>query len=485
MGYTFFSRRQRERREKRCRDEVHLGPSLLRFQERDFMIGRALLLIILILINGFFSCAEIAVLQVGEPRLRKLSEEGRKGAKRLIKLTEEPARFLSTIQVAITLSGFLSSAFASESFALPLVALLKRLGMTLDIQILKPIVIVFITILLSYLSIVFGELVPKRLAQVHTESIALFMSGILSFISRFFAPLVFILTASTNAVLRLIGIEPEDVDDQISEEDILMMLEEGREKGAIESSENEFIQNVFEFNDLTVSEVCTHRTDVAMLYIGDTDRQWRRTIHDNRFACYPICGEDDDDIIGILNSKDYFRLSDLSRRNVMQHAVERPFFVSQNMKVSALFQIMKKERKYYAVVLDEYGGMTGIVTLHDLIEALVGDLQEEDESPEPEPIEAVGENEWIILGGADLEDVNEALGLDLPVENADTFGGYIMGIMGKVPDDGSSFHLDTGELSIDVAHIKNHRIGKTIVRKLRPEEKEGKAEEQKENGAAP
>ena len=160
----------------------------------------------------------------------------------------------------------------------------------------------------------------------------------------------------------------------------------------------------------------------------------------------------------------------------MKNAVDRPFFVSQNMKVSDLFDTMKKERKYYAVVLDEYGGMTGIVTLHDLIEALVGDLHEEDELPEPEPIEAIGDNEWIILGSADLEDVNEALKIHLDLEAADTFGGYIMGILGKVPEDGSSFHLDTDNLSIDVAYIKNHRIGKTVVRLLTPPEKEEEEE---------
>lgn len=430
------------------------------------MLGRVILLLVLIFINGYFSCAEIAVLQVGEAKLRKLSEEGNRRAGLLLHLTAEPAKFLSTIQVAITLAGFLSSAFAADSFAEPLTALLQRLGISAGRELMMPAVIVLITLLLSYLSIVLGELVPKRLAQVHTEGIALSMAGMLRVVSFLFAPAVWALTASTNALLRLFGIRPEDVEDKVSEEDILMMIDEGTEKGTIESAENELIQNVFEFNDLTVEDVCTHRTDVAMLYIEDSDRQWRRTIHDNRFANYPICGEDDDDIIGILDTKDYFRLNDQSRQNVMRNAVDKPFFVSQNMKVSDLFQTMKRERKYYAVVIDEYGGMTGIVTLHDLIEALVGDLQEEDEVPEPEQIEAIGENEWIVLGIADLEDVNERLGVSLPTENADTFGGYIMGIIGKVPDDGSSFHMETDGLSIDVAYIKNHRIGKTIVRKL-------------------
>lgn len=440
------------------------------------MLGRVILLFVLIIINGFFSCAEIAVIQIGEGKLKKLSEEGNQKAKRLLKFKEDPSRFLSTIQVAITLAGFLSSAFASESFAGMVDQFVRRFLPSLSLDVIHPISIVLITMLLSYISIVFGELVPKRLAQVYTEPIALFITPVLGLVSILSTPLVFLLSASTNSILRLIGINPDEDSNQISEEDILMMVDEGMEKGTIESTENEFIQNVFEFKDLTVEEVCTHRTDVAMLYIEDTDRQWRRTIHEHRFACYPICGEDDDDIIGILNTKDYFRLNDLSRPNVMKNAVDRPFFVSQNMKVSDLFDTMKKERKYYAVVLDEYGGMTGIVTLHDLIEALVGDLHEEDELPEPEPIEAIGDNEWIILGSADLEDVNEALKIHLDLEAADTFGGYIMGILGKVPEDGSSFHLDTDNLSIDVAYIKNHRIGKTVVRLLTPPEKEEEEE---------
>ncbi|MCR5007497.1 MAG: hemolysin family protein [Oribacterium sp.] len=429
------------------------------------MIERLVLLIVLIILNGFFSCAEIAVLQVGDTKLKKLAEEGNNDAKKLLKLTEDPSRFLSTIQVAITLAGFLSSAFAADSFAGPATRLLIKAGVPISETVLSPIVIVVITLILSYVNIVFGELVPKRLAQAYTEKIALSMASVLQFASVLFRPFVGLLTVSTNTVMKLMGINPEDIEDKVSEEDIIMMLDEGTENGTIEHQENEMIQNVFEFNDLTVEDVCTHRTDVAMLYYEDSDEVWRKTIYNNRFANYPICGEDDDDVIGILDTKDYFRLEDQSRDSIMKNAVDKPFFVSQNMKVSDLFQTMKRERKYYAVVIDEYGGMTGIVSMHDLIEALVGDLQEEDDLPEPEPIEAIGENEWIILGIADLEDVNESLKIDIPTEDADTFGGYIMGIIGTVPDDGSSFHLETDILDIDVAYIKNHRIGKTIVRK--------------------
>lgn len=436
------------------------------------MIGRLLLLIVLILVNGLFSCAEIAVLQVGDAKLRKLSEDGNRRAAKLLKLTVEPARFLSTIQVAITLAGFLSSAFAADSFSQPLTNALRAAGLPVAREVLENIVIIVITLILSYVSIVIGELIPKRLAQAYTETIALQIANILDIASVLFAPFVWLLTISTNALMRLMGIKPEDIEEKVSEEDIKLMLDEGAEKGTIETTENEMIQNVFEFNDLTVEDVCTHRPDVAMLYLEDSDRQWRRTIYSHRFASYPVCGEDDDDIVGVLDTKDYFRLSDQSRANVMKQAVDKPFFISQHMKVSDLFATMKRTRKYYAIVIDEYGGMTGIVTVHDLIEALVGDLREEDELPEPEPIEAIGENEWIVLGTADIEDVNEALKINIPTEDADTFGGYLMGIIGTVPDDGSSFHLETEELNVDVAYIKNRRIGKTIVRKKVKEEEE-------------
>ena len=213
------------------------------------MPGRVVLLFVLILVNGFFSCAEIAVLQVGEAKVKKLSEEGNKKAKKLLQFTEEPSRFLSTIQVAITMAGFLSSAFAAESFAGLLDALALRFLPSFSIGVIHPISIVLITLVLSYISIVFGELVPKRLAQVHTEAIALNIASILSFVSLISTPLVFLLSASTNAILRLIGIDPDEDATRISEEDILLMVDEGMEKGTIESAEHAFIQNVFEFKD--------------------------------------------------------------------------------------------------------------------------------------------------------------------------------------------------------------------------------------------
>ncbi|MGN8818250.1 hemolysin family protein [Oribacterium sp. HCP28S3_H8] len=429
------------------------------------MLDSVILLIILIIIKAIFTSAETASLEVGEARLRKLKEEGSHSAERLLRLTEDSGKYYTKVQVLTTLAGLLASAFAVSAFLAPMTAILLLLPLSIPVTVIRAIAVLLITLISGFFIILLGEMLPRRLAHKDLEKTALGMALPLTIATTLISPAAALLRLCTNCILRIIGISPEDMEERVSEEDILMMIDEGTEKGTIESSENEMIQNVFEFNDLTVEDVCTHRTEVAMLYLEDSDRQWRKTIHENRYSNYPICGEDDDDIIGILDTKDYFRLYDQSRDNVLKNAVDKPYFVSQNMKVSSLFQEMKKDRKYYAVVLDEYGGMTGIVTLHDLVEALVGDIEEEDEPIGPEDIETVGPDEWIILGEADLEDVNEKLGLELPTEDADTFGGYIMGIIGKVPDDGSSFHVDTPELEIDVASIKNHRIGKTVVRK--------------------
>lgn len=426
-------------------------------------IGPFLLQIVLIFLNAVFASAEIAVIQMSDAKLKKLSGDGDQRASRLLALTEQPAKFLATIQVAITLAGYLSSAFAANNFSGVLVDQLLAMGVSIPRSILNTIVIILITLVLGYINLVFGELVPKRIAMNKTETLALGMANMLSTVSKLFAPLVWCLTVSTNGVLRLIGINPEEDEEQVSEEDIIMMLDAGTEKGTIDTRENEFIQNVFEFNDLTVEDICTHRTDVAVLYLEDSDDEWRKTIHENRFAHYPVCGESDDDILGVLDTKDYFRLTDQSRENVLHHAIDKPFFISQNMNVSDLFQIMKRDRSYYGIALDEYGGMTGIVTLHDVLEALVGDLQEEDELPEPESIEQIDASHWKILGSADLEDVNEQLHLTLPLDDCDTFGGYVLGILGKVPDDGTQLEVETEELKIQILDIQNHRIVNTIV----------------------
>lgn len=444
------------------------------------IIGQILLQLILIAINAIFACTEIAVISVNDAKLAKLAAEGNKKAIRLAKLKNKPARFLSTIQVAITLSGFLGSAFASQNFADLLMIPLKKLNIPIPDSVLNTICVVLITIILSYITLVFGELVPKRVAMKKAESIALGISGLISFVSVLFAPIVWLLTISTNGVLRLMGIDPNADDEEVTEQDIRMMVDVGSEKGVIDDSEKEMIQNVFEFDDLTIDKFLTHRTDIVYLYEEDGVDVWHETICENPHACYPICGETVDDVTGVLYANDYFRLKDRSTKEaIIEGAVRSPYFVPETLSADVLFEQMKKTGNYFAVALDEYGGMSGIVTLTNLIEQIVGDFPDDDtedgEIVEDEEIKKLGDRRFRILGSAELDEVSETIGVKLPADEFDTFGGYVFGIYGTVPDDGTTISVDTEDLHIEVLKINEHRAEineVTVLEKAAVEEQE-------------
>ena len=428
----------------------------------DSSIGMLLLIqVILIALNAIFACAEIAVLSVSETKLNKLSEQGNKKAKRLSKLTAEPAKFLATIQVAITLSGFLGSAFAADNFSDPLVEWLVGLGVKMPAATLNSIVVILITLILSYFTLVFGELVPKRIAMKKSEQLALGISGLVSGISTLFAPIVWFLTISTNACLRLVGIDPNETEDEVSEEEIRMMVDAGTENGAIDDEEKEFIENIFEFDDLAASEIATHRTDVIALWMEDSMEEWEATIHGSRHTLYPICEDSQDHVVGILNAKDYFRLRDKSRESVMANAVRDPWFVPETIKADVLFRNMKKTRNSLAVVLDEYGGMVGIVTINDLVSELVGDLHDdEDEQANNEPtVKKIGDNFWEITGNIDLRVLEDETGIDFDDEHYDTFTGFVFDTLGMIPQDGKQeIDLEVDGLKIHVGYIEDHQI---------------------------
>ena len=432
------------------------------------MLQPIVLLIILIFLNAVFASAEIAVISMNEVKLHKLASEGDTRAVRLERLTEQPARFLATIQVAITLAGLLQSAFAAENFADPLVESLAAAGVPIAPSVLKTISIVVITLILAFFNLVFGELVPKRLAMKKAESMALGMSRMLYSVSKIFAPLVWLLTASTNLVLRLLGIDPNEEDGQVTEEEIRLMLSEGNEQGNIQQEETEIICNVFQFNDITAGEICTHRRDVVLLYIDEAPEEWHETVCSCRHSCYPVCGLNTDEIIGVLDAKDYFRLEDRGRDNILANACNQPYFIPESMKANVLFREMKRTRNYFAVVLDEYGGMEGIITLHDLMEALVGDLSDEESGEEIAEIRRPEEGVWEIRGTAPLRMVSEALGCELDDGECDTWSGFVSGLAGRVPEDGETFTCRKDVFSIEVKEVRNHVIGKTLVR-LEPE----------------
>lgn len=425
-----------------------------------FMI---LLQVFLIFLNAVFACAEIAVISMNDNKLAKMAAEGDKRAQHLTKLTNQPARFLATIQVAITLSGFLGSAFAAENFSGVLVEGLIGLGVPISAEILDSISVIVITIVLSYFTLVFGELVPKQIGMRKAEPLALGMAGLLSGIAKIFAPLVSFLTVSTNMVLRMLGMNPEAEESNVSEEEIRMMVDVGSEKGTIDHEEREFIQNVFEFDDLAADEIMTHRTDVIMLDLEDPMEMWKQIIFETRHTYYPVCEGTADKIIGILNTKVYFRLEDRGREPVMSHAVSKPYFVPETVKADTLFRNMKKDRYTIAVVLDEYGGMSGIITINDLLEQLVGDLVDEDRREEREVIEPMEEGVWMISGSALLEDIEAALEISLPRKDCETFNGFIFDVLGNIPEDGTDIEMDIDRLHIKVTEMRDHQVKTAIV----------------------
>ncbi len=419
-----------------------------------------LLQVILIALNAVFACAEIAVISVNDNKLAQLVAQGNKRALRLARLTSRPAQFLATIQIAITLSGFLGSAFAADNFSDQLAALLVRAGVPLSEKALDTIAVVLITLLLSYFTLVFGELVPKRLAMKKSESLALGLSTLISAISTLFAPIVAILTASTNGILRLLGIDPSADEEEVSEEEIKMMVDRGSQKGVFDSATKEFITNIFEFDDRTVGEFATHRTELDLLWTNQTVDTWKQILLDTRHTRYPVCDGSVDQVIGILDARDFFRFQDSTLQEVLEGAVKPAFFVPETVKADVLFQQMKGRRTYYAVVLDEHGGMLGVVTIRDLLEQLVGEIQQEGELPE---IEALEGGTWRIQGSAPLDDVARALGIPLPLEEYETFGGYVFGLYGSVPQDGRRVGLKTDHLEIQMTRIQQHRLEEALV----------------------
>lgn len=431
----------------------------------DPILWKLVLQFLLIITNAIFACAEIAVISMNDSKLAKLTAAGDKRAVKLSGLTRQPARFLATIQVGITLAGFLGSAFAADNFSDRLVEWLLNIGVKIPAATLDTVSVIFITLILSYFTLVLGELVPKRVAMRNPEKLALALSGLTHFISRVFSPVVSLLTLSTNGLLRLIGIDPHAADDEITEEEIRMMVDEGNEKGAINNTEKEMIQNVFEFDDKTAEDVMTHRTEVSLLWMDESDEQWEKTIIDSRHTIYPVCNETTDDIAGVLNAKDYFRLKDKSRENILKNAVKPAYFVPETVKTDILFRNMKQSRNHFAVVLDEYGGMSGIITMNDLLEQLVGDLNDDDTvSKKPYLlIERVDSQTWKIYGSASLKSVSEQLGVALPEDDYDTFSGFVFGLLGFIPEDGSTPELEGYGLVIKVIEIKDHQLEKAIV----------------------
>ena len=437
----------------------------------DPLLGSLLLQIILILINAFFASSELAVLSLNENKTRKQAEDGDKKAAMLLRMVEAPSSFLSTIQIGITLAGFLASAFAASNFAARLSALLRGWGlMLLSPGALYSVCVVLITLILSYFTLIFGELVPKRIAMKSPEKVAKFAGPIILGLATVMKPVVAFLAASTNLVLRLIGIDPKAENEQVTEEEIRMMVDIGEEKGVIEGSEAELIENVFEFNNITAADVMVHRTDMTALCIRDSAEEILAVIRESGFSRFPVYDEDADDIVGVLSTREFLLNAQSASPLPLGKLLRAPYLVPETIRADVLLREMQKKKAHMAVVLDEYGGTSGLITMEDLLEEIVGDIYDEFDEQEEQDIMPLEENLWRIQGGAPLDEINEALHVSLPEdEEFDTLGGLIYSRLTTIPEDGATPCVDAFGLHIQVEKVEDRRVVSALVRKTEAE----------------
>lgn len=428
------------------------------------MIGAIILQVILIALNAVFTCAETAIVSLNDNQLEEMAKRDEAKAALLSGFKAKQERFLTAMQLVSMASVCLGSAYAALVFRKPLEDFIGKSGQAINPNVLDGLCVTAISLVLCIVTMIFGHMVPKRLAAEKEEEMAVRFSSIVYVVQIVFFPLIWLLIAASHTLLRLCGVDPHR-QTQITEEEIRLMAESGSQKGTIDTQENEFIQNVFEFNDVSVDEICTHRKDVVCVYADESREEWEKVIYENRHSFYVVCGEDTDDIVGVLDAREYLRSRDHSREAVMKNCVRKPYFIPENMKAASLFSNMKKTGNYFAVAIDEYGGMAGIVTMRDLLELIVGEWKEHDEEPEPSDIEKIGDSLWRIQGAASLDEVAEELDVELPLDEYDTFGGYVLGELCYVPDDGTKVSVLTPDLEIMVTSIKDHRVEETTVRK--------------------
>lgn len=423
------------------------------------MISELMLLVLLIALNAFFAASEIALISLNENKMRYMAEEGNKKAGQLLKILGEPSKFLATIQIGITLAGFLASAFAADNFAGPLVEVIKKTQIPVSETVLKNVSVIIITLILSYFTLIFGELVPKRLAMKKAETISFLVVSPLRALSTVTSPFVKFLSFSTNFVVRLFGIDPAAEEEMVTEEEIRMLVDVGEEKGAIDESEKEMINNIFEFDNKTVSDIMTHRTEIVAIPTTASIKEIIEIVKEAKFTRYPVYEDNVDDIIGILNIKDLIQLTEDRNQFNMDEIIRQPYYVPASKKADELFRELQSTKTHLAVVIDEYGGTAGIVTIEDLLEEIVGNIFDEYDEEERE-FEKLDDNTFIISGVASLDRVTEVLDVDLPIEDYDTLSGFLIGQLGRIPDEGETPEVEFEEIVFKVEKVEEKRIAR-------------------------
>ena len=427
----------------------------------DSIPQQLLLQAILIAINAFFAMTEIAVISLSPSKLRLLEEEGDKAAAKLLKLVEDSSAFLSTIQIGITLAGYLGSAFAADNFSEPLVNwVYYDLGFqALPVRALDTLSVIVITIILSYFTLVLGELTPKRIAMQKPLQVAKFSCGIVSAIAVVMRPVIWLLSASTNGLLRLLHLKTEAEEETVTEEEIRMMIDLGEARGTIDSGEKEWIENVFDFGESTVRDVMIHASEVTAFSLDTADGEIEQTIRDTGLSRYPVNSEDIHDILGILNAREFLLDRMSGHPRPLRELLRPAYFVPDTLKASALMQDMQSKKVHIAIVVDEYGDTAGLVTMEDLLEEIVGNIYDEFDPSEPAEIVELEPGLWRVSGSADVQEVAETVGVELPEDlDFDTLGGLVFSRLHTIPKDGTVLDVEAYGMRIHVEHIAERRI---------------------------
>lgn len=432
------------------------------------MFVNALILIALILINAFFAATEIALLSVNPNKVKQKSDEGYKRAISLKKAIDDPNRFLATIQIGISLVGLFSGAFTAQAFSSPVVEYLISAGVSVSPDVLKQIVIIGLTVVLSFFVLVFGELVPKRIAMQNAYEFSAFVINIVIVLEKLAIPFVKLSSFTTNCVLKLFGVDINDKEEDITEEEIRMMVDVGGTTGSIDEDEKEMINNVFEFDNKTAEDVAIHRKDIVALPIDATRRDIIETATVEKYSRILIYEENIDNIVGVLHIKDLlsclFGEENTGNREIdLKSIIRKPYFVPVSKKTDELFEEMQKNKVQMAVVVDEYGGTAGIVTMEDLIEEVMGNILDEYDEEEQPDIQTIDTNTFLIQGTADLDTVSEFFDISLPVDDYDTVSGFIIAQIGRIPLEGEQPEVEFDGLIFKVDTVEEKRIATVIV----------------------
>lgn len=458
--------------------ELSTATTGIEFPEGN-IFGYIVLLFVLIMINAYFASSELAIVSLNDAKLEKMATEGDKKAVLLYNMTKTPTTFLATIQIGVTLSGFLSSAVAADTFADYVVYWLRNAP--IDLSVLRIISIFVITLLLSFITLVFGELLPKRIAMKDPEKVAFGVVNSLHVVYIIFKPIVWLVSNTVNGVAKMLGIKETDGQQEYTEEEIRILVDAGNEKGFIETEQKEMINNVFEFNDRTVGEIMTHRTDMDSLQVDSDLHTVLKLFSDSGHSRIPVYNEDIDDIVGMLYIKDLMELLiDEKKREkfTIKKYMREPMFVYENLKCDDLFSEFQKTKVQVAIVLDEYGGTYGIVSMEDLLESIVGDIQDEFDD-EDEEIEELNENHFIVDGATIIDDVSEIIGQQLDDSENDTIGGLIMDKLGYVPEEDEHPSVVIGNATFTIKTMDDKSIDKIDI-VINPEV-ENKEEDKKED----